>query len=137
MNRRQAREMALQALFQMTLSGTDQATALESLSEDHQPADPFVDRLLKETTAHSEGIDRLIRKHLDHWSFDRVGNIDKTILRLAVCELLYFDDVPNAVSMNEAIELCKKYGDEQTRKFVNGVLSGISGEIDNNHGEAE
>lgn len=129
MNRRQAREMALQALFQITLSDTDRETAIEAVKTDSQPVDPFVDRLLNGTMAHEKDIDLLIRKHLAHWSFERVGNIDKTILRLAVCEMLYFDDVPNTVAMNEAIELCKKYSDEQTRRFVNGVLSGISKEI--------
>ncbi|MDD9149301.1 MULTISPECIES: transcription antitermination factor NusB [unclassified Sporolactobacillus] len=130
MNRRQAREMALQALFQITLSDTDKKTAIEAVKkEDGKPVDPFVDRLLNETIAHQQEIDQLIGKHLVHWSFGRIGNIDKTILRLAVCEMLFFNDVPKTVTMNEAIELCKKYGDEETRKFVNGVLSGISKEI--------
>ncbi|GGL55474.1 transcription antitermination factor NusB [Sporolactobacillus putidus] len=129
MNRRQAREMALQALFQITLSDTDRETAIEAVKTDSKPVDPFVDRLLNETVAHEKEIDRLIGKHLVHWSFDRIGNIDKTILRLAVCEMLYFDDVPKTVTINEAIELCKKYSDEETRRFVNGVLSGISKEI--------
>ncbi|RYM06016.1 transcription antitermination factor NusB [Sporolactobacillus sp. THM7-7] len=131
MNRRQAREMAMKALFQMSVGNTDQKTAIDVLNNADRAVDPFVTRLLNETTAHLKEIDRLIEKHLTHWSFERIGNIDRTILRLAVCELLYFDDVPNAVCMNEAVELCKRYGDEKTRRFVNGVLSGISGEMEN------
>ncbi|MET1247815.1 transcription antitermination factor NusB [Sporolactobacillus sp. STCC-11] len=130
MNRRQARKMALQALFQMTLSNTDRVTALEAVHDSGDPTDPFVNHLLDQTLGHEKEIDRLISKHLQNWSLDRVGNIDKTILRLAVCEILYLDDIPVTVSVNEAVELCKIYSDEQTRKFVNGVLSGISKEIE-------
>jgi N utilization substance protein B len=130
MNRRQARKMALQALFQMTLSNTDRVTALEAVHDSGDPTDPFVNHLLDQTLDHEKEIDSLISKHLQNWSLDRVGNIDKTILRLAVCEILYLDDIPVTVSVNEAVELCKIYSDEQTRKFVNGVLSGISKEIE-------
>ncbi|MCQ2011479.1 MAG: transcription antitermination factor NusB [Sporolactobacillus sp.] len=130
MNRREARKMALQALFQMTLSKTDRAMALEAVNDSGKPIDSFVDRLLDQTLKNEEDIDQLISKHLQNWSLDRIGNIDKTILRIAVCEILYFDDIPITVSVNEAIELCKIYSDEQTRKFVNGVLSGISKEIE-------
>lgn len=128
MNRRQAREMALQVLFQMTLSGTDRQTAIDAVNEAGKPVDRFVYRLIDETISHEADIDKLIGRHLVNWSFERLGNIDKTILRLAACEILYFDDVPENVSINEALELCRTYGDEQTRKFVNGVLSGISKE---------
>ncbi|MDF2909798.1 MAG: transcription antitermination factor NusB [Sporolactobacillus laevolacticus] len=129
MNRREARKMALQALFQMTLSGTERATALNAVNESGQPIDPFVNQLLDNTLAHEKEIDHLISKHLKNWSLERVGNIDKTILRLAVSEILYFDDIPTTVTVNEAVELCKIYSDAQTRKFVNGVLAGISKEI--------
>ncbi|TGA96387.1 transcription antitermination factor NusB [Sporolactobacillus shoreae] len=129
MNRRQAREMALQVLFQMTLSSTDRETAIDAVNENGLPVDPYVSRLLDEIGLHEKEIDQLIKEHLVNWSFDRIGNIDKTILRLAVCEMMYFEDVPTTVSINEAIELCRKYSDEVTRKFVNGVLSSISKEI--------
>ncbi|MCO7176597.1 transcription antitermination factor NusB [Sporolactobacillus kofuensis] len=129
MNRREARKMALQALFQMTLSATEKETALAAVNESGRPIDPFVSQLLDYTIENEAEIDRLISKHLKNWSLERVGNIDKTILRLAVCEILYFHDIPTTVTVNEAVELCKIYSDEQTRKFVNGVLAGISKEI--------
>ncbi|BBN99060.1 transcription antitermination factor NusB [Sporolactobacillus terrae] len=132
MNRREARQLALQALFQMTLSDIDRKSAIDAVKDEGEPVDPFVTRLLDQTLDHEEAIDQLISKHLKNWSLDRVGNIDKTILRLAVCEIMYFDDIPLTVSVNEAVELCKIYSDEQTRKFVNGVLSGISKEIETN-----
>ncbi|MCL1632570.1 transcription antitermination factor NusB [Sporolactobacillus sp. CPB3-1] len=130
MNRRDARKMALQALFQMSLSGTDRTTALEALNEGGQPIDPFVNQLLDQVLAHDKEIDRLISRHLQNWSLTRVGNIDKAILRLAVGEMLFMDDVPVTVTVNEAVELCKVFSDEQTRIFVNGVLSGISKEME-------
>ncbi|WP_028983831.1 transcription antitermination factor NusB [Sporolactobacillus terrae] len=132
MNRREARQLALQALFQMTLSDIDRKSAIDAVKDEGESVDPFVTRLLDQTLDHEEAIDQLISKHLKNWSLDRVGNIDKTILRLAVCEIMYFDDIPLTVSVNEAVELCKIYSDEQTRKFVNGVLSGISKEIETN-----
>ena len=113
----------------MSLSGTDERTAIEAASEGKGSVDPYVDRLLAATTAHEQEIDRLIAKHLVNWSFERIGNIDKTILRLAVCEMCYFDDIPASVSINEAVELCRTFSDEQSRKFVNGVLSSIEKEI--------
>ncbi|WP_100488239.1 transcription antitermination factor NusB [Sporolactobacillus pectinivorans] len=130
MNRRQAREIALQVLFQTTLSNTDRKIAIDAVNGEGVPVDPFVVRLLNEISSHETEIDRQIKAHLVNWSFDRIGNIDKTILRLAICEMLYFDDIPTTVSINEAVELCRKYGDEQTRKFVNGILSSISKEIE-------
>lgn len=132
MNRKQAREMAFQALFQMALSDTDRATALEALNGDGRPVDPYVTRLIEGVSDHIEDIDRLIEAHLDHWSFSRIGNVDRTLLRLSVCELLYFEDIPEAVSINEAVVLAKKYGDEEVGKFVNGVLSGVARRLHDN-----
>ncbi|MBM7646321.1 N utilization substance protein B [Scopulibacillus daqui] len=124
MNRRQAREKAVQALFQITLSDTDPEEAIENVT--HQKgADPFLMQLVQETVSHLDDIDEVIKTHLVNWQFNRIGNIDKTILRLAVCELNYFEDIPSNVTLNEAIELSKTFGDEKTRKFVNGVLAKI------------
>jgi transcription antitermination factor NusB len=129
MKRREAREMALQVLFQMMLSATDRAMALEAVNEQHVRVDPFVDRLLDSTLDHEKEIDQWINRHLVNWSFERIGNIDKAILRLAVCELIYFDDVPDTVTISEAVELCRKFSDEKSRKFVNGVLSNITRDL--------
>lgn len=131
MKRRESREMALQVLFQMMLSGTERKMALDAVNEQHVSVDPFVDRLIDDTLSHEKEIDEWIGRHLVNWSFDRVGNIDKAILRLAVCELLYFEDVPDTVTISEAVELCRKFSDEKSRKFVNGVLSNITRELQN------
>lgn len=135
MKRRQSREMALQVLFQMMLSGTDKKTAWDAVSEQDIPVDPFVDRLLDTISVHEKEIDQWISRHLVNWSFDRIGNIDKAILRLAVSELLYFDDIPDTVTISEAVELCRKFSDEKSRKFVNGVLSSITRELESNAGK--
>lgn len=131
MKRRESREMALQVLFQMMLSGTERKMALDAVNEQHVSVDPFVDRLIDGTLNHEKEIDGWIGRHLVNWSFDRVGNIDKAILRLAVCELLYFEDVPDTVTISEAVELCRKFSDEKSRIFVNGVLSNITRELQN------
>lgn len=126
MNRREARKIALQVLFQMTLSKTDRETAVAAVMESGEPLDPFIDQLLDKVLENQKEIDDQISKYLKNWSLSRIGNIDKTILRLAVCEMLYFGEIPATVSINEAVELCRLFSDEQSRIFVNGVLSSIA-----------
>ena len=70
-----------------------------------------------------EEIDETLKEKLENWSLDRLPKIERTVLRLAVYELLFNEDVPEKVVMNEAIELCKTFGDEKSGRFVNGVLS--------------
>ncbi|MFT8364221.1 MAG: transcription antitermination factor NusB [Sporolactobacillus sp.] len=126
MTRREARKIALQVLFQMTLSHTERQIAIEAVTEDAGALDPFAAALVDRTLTNQQTIDSEIANHLKNWSLGRIGNIDKAILRLAVCEMLFFDEIPMTVSMNEAIELCKLFSDEQSRIFVNGVLSSIA-----------
>ena len=72
-----------------------------------------------------EKIDEEITKHAQHWDISRVALIDKNIMRMAICELLYFPDIPSKVSINEAIELAKKYSTDESAGFVNGILNAI------------
>lgn len=125
MKRREAREKAVQVLFQMTVGQMEIHDAFENIIEDDNAIDSFLEQLVKGTYEHLEEIDAMIKEALVKWNFDRIGNIDKTIMRLAVYEIRYLDDVPENVSLNEAVELSKIYGDDDTRKFVNGVLSRI------------
>ncbi|MFC4617948.1 transcription antitermination factor NusB [Camelliibacillus cellulosilyticus] len=127
MNRRQAREKALQAIFQMNTGETSSEEAMSHVLED-QPSDPFFEQLVITAAEHFDDIDTLIKKYLDKWPFHRLGHIDKAILRLAVCELLYFENIPVKVTLNEAIELAKTFGDDDTRRFTNGVLSTLAGQ---------
>lgn len=130
MNRKEAREKTVQVLFQVAVSGTDLNEAIEHVLDD-QEMDPFMDDLITQTITHLDAIDETIKPYLVNWHFDRVGNIEKTILRIAVSELLYVKETPQKVVLNEAVELSKTFGDEKTRKFVNGVLGKFLTQINN------
>jgi N utilization substance protein B len=71
----------------------------------------------------------MISQHLVNWKLDRIANVDRAILRLSVYEMVYQEDIPVSVSMNEAIELAKLFGDDKASKFVNGVLSNIKNDL--------
>ncbi|GGH79530.1 N utilization substance protein B [Pullulanibacillus pueri] len=125
MNRRKAREKAIQVLFQIDVGKHSARDALES-ALDGQKSDPFLENLVNQSLEHLDEIDALIKKYLIKWPFERLGNIDKAVMRLAVCELKYIKDIPTNVTLNEAIEMAKTFGDDDTRRFTNGVLSKIA-----------
>ncbi|MGD6966981.1 transcription antitermination factor NusB [Rossellomorea vietnamensis] len=129
MKRRTAREKALQALFQMDMSGMTAEEALLNIYED-APSDEYLDSLVNGAIDNKGKIDGLIRENLEKWSFDRLAKVDRNILRVAVFELLEVNDVPNKVVINEAIEIAKSYGDDQSGKFINGVLSKVNSMIE-------
>jgi transcription antitermination protein NusB len=129
MKRRTAREKALQALFQMDMSGMTADEALTNVYED-APSDEYLETLVKGATENKEKIDGLIKENLEKWSFDRLAKVDRNIMRVAVYELLEVDDVPNKVVINEAIEIAKTFGDDQSGKFINGVLSKVNSSIE-------
>jgi transcription antitermination protein NusB len=129
MKRRTAREKALQALFQMDMSGMTADEALTNVYED-APSDEYLESLVKGATENKEKIDGLIKENLEKWSFDRLAKVDRNIMRVAVYELLEVDDVPNKVVINEAIEIAKTFGDDQSGKFINGVLSKVNSSIE-------
>lgn len=126
MKRRLAREKAVQALFQMHLNETDINETMDYVLNDEE-TDPFFERLVEGTIANLDSIDNTIKKHLENWSFDRIANVDRAILRLAVYELKYEEDIPSNVTLNEAVELAKTFGSEESKRFINGVLSKILG----------
>ena len=127
--RRRAREAAVQMLYQMDMSGVDAATAsrlywgsLAGENEGRAFADDLVDGLAKA----SERVDGLIRQVSKHWRLERMARVDRNIIRLAVYELTERPDIPRRVTLNEAIELAKRFGDENSPAFVNGVLDRIA-----------
>jgi N utilization substance protein B len=126
--RRKAREMALQALYAMDLMDQWDETASERLYEkDQWPSSAqHAQKILTGILEHRGPIDEAIGGHADHWSVTRMNLIDRNILRIAVYELLYCDDVPMKVSINEAIELGKSYGTRETKRFLNGILDKIA-----------
>lgn len=120
MKRREAREHALRVLFQLDHSDMDVHEAMLHVTEEH---DVFYENLVKGTLAHREEIDASLAEKLENWSLNRLPKIERTVLRMAVFEINHTEDTPGAVVVNEAIELTKAYGDEQSSRFVNGVLS--------------
>ncbi|WP_152658061.1 transcription antitermination factor NusB [Oceanobacillus sp. CFH 90083] len=124
MNRHKAREKAFQTLFQLDMNEEEVSLAMESLKEEERK-DVFLSMLIEGVITYKEAIDSKIAENLEKWSLERIAAVERTILRLAVYELLYMDDIPQNVSINEAIELAHTFGDEQSGKFINGVLSKV------------
>lgn len=126
MKRRVAREKALQVLFQMQVGKVSAQEALENVMEEASPEeqqDPFLSALITQASDHLEAIDEVIKRYLINWPIERLANVDRAILRLGISELLYIEDIPKKVTLNEMIELAKAFGDEDSRRFTNGVLS--------------
>ncbi|MBN8190898.1 transcription antitermination factor NusB [Bacillus sp. NTK074B] len=126
MKRRVAREKALQALFQIDMSGIEPEVALTNVLEEEEKMDAYLQHIVLGFIENQERIDGHIRENLEKWSFDRLAKVDRNILRLGVYELLFVEDVPNKVVINEAVEIAKIFGDDQSSKFINGVLSKVS-----------
>ncbi|MGM9950644.1 MAG: transcription antitermination factor NusB [Lysinibacillus sp.] len=122
MKRHEARAKALQVLFQLDSTELPVEEAIEHVLEG-QETDAFLEQLVRGTMEQKEQIDAALEEKLENWTLSRLPKIERTVLRLSVYELLYMQDAPERVVLNEAIELCKVYGDEKSSKFVNGVLS--------------
>lgn len=116
MKRHEAREKAFQTLFQIDIN--------DNVSEIKND-DPYLENVIRGVNENIEKIDLLISTHLENWALERLPYAERTILRIATYELEYLDDIPVSVSINEAIELAHKYGDEKSGQFINGVLSKI------------
>jgi N utilization substance protein B len=127
-SRRQARELALQLLYQTELTGADPGE-MQHHSEAWQGASDdvrrFADDLLRGVMAHREAIDENLGRQTSHWRLERLAAVDRNILRLALYELMYCADTPPAVAIDEAIEIAKRFGAEESARFVNGVLDGF------------
>lgn len=129
--RRISREMALKVLFQIDLVSTNIEEVLKYTFEDGKLSDEvkeFTLILVKGVMSNLSEIDKVINNYTNNWSLERITNIDRNILRMAIYEILYLKNIPKSVSINEAIELAKKYGTKNSFSFVNGVL----GKIDKN-----
>lgn len=127
-SRRKSREKALQILFQLDFRDNDIETIRRefwSRSEAGQKVREFADRLVTGTCANREAIDKLIGSTLEHWSISRLASVDRAILRWATYELLYMPDIPPKVTINEAVEIAKTFGTEESGRFINGVLDKI------------
>lgn len=127
-DRRRSRECALQMLYQAEASHSSLEEVASTFWEEkrhHPEMRIFAERLVSGTLRCSEEIDALLREGLEHWRLARIAAVDRCVLRLAVYEFLYEPDTPPIVVIDEAIELAKKFGGEDSGVFVNGVLDGI------------
>ena len=127
-NRHGARQVALQALYSAQSAAIDIRIALEELCQRFALSDEvhaFATNLLLHATEHAEEIDRSAATMANNWSWERIARIDRLILRLALAEMLYIEEIPVRVSINEAIELAKSYSTDKSYAFVNGVLDGV------------
>lgn len=130
MNRSQEREQAFIILFETIFHPDSDVGELFSLAEESEffKETDFSRKLVDTTVEHGAEIDTEIEAHAVDWSIQRITKVSLAILRLALCEILYFDDIPVSVSINEAVELAKKYAEKQDGKFINGVLGTIARE---------
>ncbi len=123
--RRQAREIALQALYEMDCTDHSPDTALAHLIEEHHPSAQtieFATTLVRGVRECRHQLDQIIAKHAPEWPVDQLAAVDRNILRIALYELHHVDDVPIKVAINEAVELAKTFGSDTAPRFVNGVL---------------
>jgi N utilization substance protein B len=129
--RRRSREFALQVLYQLDIARQDTIRAIAQ-SRAHfskkEERDGFAERIVLGVPEHAQEIDRLIGQYSENWRLDRMSMIDRNILRMAIFELLYCEDIPPKVTLNEAIELGKRYGSEDSGGFINGILDRIQNE---------
>ncbi|MFQ5839718.1 MAG: transcription antitermination factor NusB [Candidatus Methylomirabilales bacterium] len=126
--RRRSREHALLLLYQLEFQPQPLANLLPTFWVEHPaPSEvcAFTETLVQGTLAEQEAIDHLLSHHLEHWSLSRMPIVDRNILRLAAYEFLRCPDVPDRVILNEAIELAKTYGGEDSGRFINGVLDKV------------
>lgn len=127
MKRKRSREIAMELLFSMEISKNSYEETIECFVEDYEMDLNTIDleyikEVMKSVVDHKEEIDEIIKNSLINWTIDRVSKVNLTIVRLAISEMLYINDVPEVVAINEAIELTKKYSDDKSVSFVNGAL---------------
>jgi len=123
MKRRTAREKAVQCLFQIDMAEVPLNEAIALVMEDSQEDTTFLRYLLDGVIRNQNEIDDEIKKYLRGWKLERIANVDRAILRLAFFEIMFEEQTPDKVVMNEAIEIAKLFSDEQSHRYINGVLS--------------
>lgn len=118
----------MQALYAYEISGESVESVIENIVSElkkHKESFDFARTLILKVVETSKELDQMIKERVKNWEFNRLAVIDKVILRIGICELLYFDDIPPKVSINEAIEIARTFSTEKSDKFVNGVLDSV------------
>ena len=128
--RTKARECVLKILYALDITKEDPEKCIEIFWQSNEELEPqvraFADTLVLGVSKNKELIDKVITEHATNWELKRMAVIDRNILRFATHELLFMDDIPPKVAINEAIDIAKKYGDKDSGKFVNGILDKIN-----------
>ncbi len=133
--RRKARELAMQALFYMDIQNNASVEMLAHFCENFQPSgksQPFFLKLVNGVLETKGELDALIERFSKNWDISRMSCVDRNVMRIAVFELLYCADIPPKVSINEAIDVGKKFGTEESGAFINGIMDSIRGELEKN-----
>lgn len=135
-----SRELALRALFQTDVgrSAVEEVVSSCQAQDHHAPETlEFARELIVGTVEHRERIDRVIEKYARDWTLERMANVDRNILRLASFELLYLPEVPPGASVDEAVELAKRYSTAESGRFVNGILGNLVRNLEKEIAEQE
>lgn len=130
-NRRQAREHSLKLLFQVEFTSQPLSEVLPHYWADNltnEEVQTFTEELCKGTLKNLAEIDVSLEAHSTNWKLSRMASVDRNLLRLATFELLYEKGIPASVTINEALEISKKYGTEESTSFINGILDKIAHE---------
>jgi transcription antitermination protein NusB len=131
-SRRKSRELAMQFLYNLELNHQETDQAFKAFW-DMNPADEsckeFAEILAKGTLQNHEKIDGIIDKFAINWDLERIALVDRNILRIAIYEMLFREDIPPVVSINEAVDIAKKYSTGESGKFVNGILDKVKIEV--------
>ena len=133
-SRRKGREAALRILYFMDVSGASETQAIKHywghLAEQESPEEQaFANDIVRGYAEHRDEIDESIRASSHHWRLERMPIVDRNVLRVAIVELQRMTDIPKRVTLNEAVELAKRFGSEGSGSFVNGVLDRIATEL--------
>ena len=128
MTRREAREQAFIVLFEKIFDDESTITEIVATAKEAEliKINSFAENTLKAVEEHFSEIDEIIEANSQEWTLGRLPKVTLAILRLAVAEIKYIDDVPNGVAVNEAVELAKKYGTNEDASFINGILGTIA-----------
>ncbi len=131
--RRQAREWAMQILFEYEVNPRELAELFRDFRKD-KPDDKvnlaFAEELASGAIEHLPEIDAVITKHARNWNLPRIGRVDRNVMRIALYEMLFRQDIPPVVSINEAVEIVKHFGDVGSGRFVNGILDRVREGLD-------
>ena len=126
--RRKARELAMQTLFYLDMGAVEPEAAVAMFCQNFNPSPkflPFYKTLVEGVILKKAEVDALIERYSSNWRISRMSGVDRNVLRVAVYEMLFCDDIPPKVSINEAIDVGKKYGTEESGAFINGILDSI------------